>query len=161
MGSKKTLSGLLLCLIFCFSSSGFCGDLEGPYSVTRVVDGDTIVISYNGTKEKVRMLCVDTPESVHPDKSRNSPQGKKASQYTFHRLNGENVYLEFEGRHRGKYGRLLAYVWIGDQNYNIELVREGWSPYYIKYGRSGSYDPYFRAAESEAKRLHKNIWGDQ
>jgi micrococcal nuclease len=39
----------------------------GQYKVTRVVDGDTIVINYNGKYEKVRLLCVNTPESVHPD----------------------------------------------------------------------------------------------
>ena len=41
--------------------------LAGQYKVIRVVDGDTIVIRYNGKYEKVRLLCVNTPESVHPD----------------------------------------------------------------------------------------------
>jgi len=47
--------------------------IAGQYKVIRVVDGDTIVIRYNGKYEKVRLLCVNTPESVHPDKKQNIP----------------------------------------------------------------------------------------
>jgi len=42
--------------------------IAGQYKVVHVVDGDTIVVDYQGKHEKVRLLCVDTPESVHPDK---------------------------------------------------------------------------------------------
>ena len=80
--------------------------LAGQYQVIRVVDGDTIVIRYNGKYEKVRMLCVNTPESVHPDKKQNIPMGKVASKYTQKKLIGESVDLEFEIKKlRGNYGR--------------------------------------------------------
>ena len=48
-------------------------------SVIRVVDGDTFVANVNGTEEKIRLIGVDTPESVHPDKSKNTKEGKDAS----------------------------------------------------------------------------------
>ena len=67
------------------------------HEVIRVVDGDTIVVDYNGKFEKVRLLCVNTPESVHPDKKQNVPMGKVASDYTKERLSGMSVVLEFEG----------------------------------------------------------------
>jgi len=69
----------------------------GQHRVIRVVDGDTIVVDYKGKKEKVRMLCVNTPESIHPDKKQNIPMGKVASDYTKKRLKGRYVDLEFEG----------------------------------------------------------------
>jgi len=50
--------------------------LAGQYKVIRVVDGDTIVVNYHGKYEKVRLLCVNTPESVHRDKKQNVPMGK-------------------------------------------------------------------------------------
>lgn len=50
------------------------------YKVIRVVDGDTIVIDYNGAEEKVRLIGVDTPESVHPDEEKNTEFGEKASE---------------------------------------------------------------------------------
>jgi len=54
--------------------------IAGQYEVLRVVDGDTIDINYNGTKERIRLLCVDTPESVHPDQSKNTAMVRKAMQ---------------------------------------------------------------------------------
>ncbi len=133
----------------------------GQYKVIRVVDGDTIVINYNGKKEKVRLLCVNTPESVHPDKKQNIPIGKVASKYTQKKLTGKYVNLEFEvNRLRGNYGRLLAYVFIDGQNLNLDLVRQGLSPYYTKYGKSQRYDSEFRLAEKQARKEKINIWGD-
>lgn len=95
------------------------------HKVIRVVDGDTIVVNYNGNNEKVRLLCVNTPESVHPDKKQNIPMGRVASEYTKKRLKGKYVDLEFEGPFRGRYGRLPAYVFVDGVNFNLELVRQG------------------------------------
>jgi micrococcal nuclease len=131
------------------------------YKVIRIVDGDTIVIEYDGKHEKVRLLCVNTPESVHPDKKQNIPMGKVASKYTMKKLTGKNVNLEFEIKKlRGNYGRLLAYVFIDGQNFNLDLVKQGLSPYYTKYGKSEKYDAEFRAAEKQARKEGLNIWGD-
>ncbi|HYX05353.1 MAG TPA: hypothetical protein VE912_01335 [Bacteroidales bacterium] len=69
--------------------------IAGQYKVVRVVDGDTIVIKYDGEYEKVRLLCVNTPKSVHPDKKQNIPMGKVASRYTEKKLTGKDVNLEF------------------------------------------------------------------
>jgi micrococcal nuclease len=135
--------------------------IAGQYKVIRVVDGDTIVINYNGKKEKVRLLCVNTPESVHPDKKQNIPMGKVASRYTQKKLTGKYVNLEFELiRLRGNHGRLLAYVFVDGQNLNLDLVRQGLSPYYTKYGKSQKYNSEFRSAEGQARKEILNIWGD-
>jgi len=100
----------------------------GQHKVIRVVDGDTIVVDYKGKNEKVRMLCVNTPESVHPDKKQNIPMGKTASNYTKKRLKGRYVDLEFEGPLRGNYNRLLSYLILDGENFNLELVKQGLSP---------------------------------
>lgn len=126
--------------------------------VLRVIDGDTFVITYAGKKEKVRLLNVDTPESVHPDASRNTMMGVKASDYTKQMLENKYVVLEFEDEARGKYGRLLAYAHLQGLNFNIELVKQGFSPYLTKYGVSKKYDAQFRAAEQFAKSQGLNIW---
>jgi len=135
--------------------------VAAEYKVIRVVDGDTIVIDYNGKPEKVRLLCVNTPESVHPDKKQNVPMGKVASRFAKKRLSGKYIDLEFEGnRTRGKYRRLLSYVFVEGENLNLELVREGLSPYYTKYGPSENYDRDFREAERFARHHRLNIWGN-
>jgi len=134
--------------------------IAGQYKVVRVVDGDTIVIRYNGKYEKVRFLCVNTPESVHPDEKQNIPMGKVASRYTQKKVTGKYVGLEFESYKRGNYGRLLAYVFVDRKNINLDLVRQGLSPYYTKYGKSQKYDAEFRASERQARKEKLNIWGD-
>ena len=135
--------------------------IAGQYKVIRIVDGDTIVIQYDGKYEKVRLLCVNTPESVHSDKKQNIPMGKVASKYTQKKLTGKYVNLEFEIKKlRGHYGRLLAYVFVDGQNFNMDLVRQGLSPYYTKYGKSEKYNSEFRSAEKLARKEKLNIWGD-
>jgi len=155
-GRRLKTASILLALLFTLPALA----LAGQYKVIRVVDGDTIVIRYNGKYEKVRLLCVNTPESVHPDKKQNIPMGKVASRYTQKKLTGKYVDLEFESYRRGNYGRLLAYVFVDGQNLNLDLVMQGLSPYYTKYGRSQKYDAEFRTAEKQARKEKLNIWGD-
>lgn len=95
------------------------------YDVVRVVDGDTIVVDYNGVEEKVRLIGVDTPESVHPDSDKNTEAGILASDYTKQRLEGKQVELEFDVQQRDQYGRLLAYVWVDGVMYNKTLLKDG------------------------------------
>jgi len=86
---------------------------------------------------------------------------KVASRYTQKKLTGKYVNLEFEiKRIRGNYGRLQAYVFVDGHNLNLDLVRQGLSPYYTKYGKSEKYDAEFRAAEKQARKDQLNIWGD-
>ena len=130
------------------------------YRVIRVVDGDTAVIDYHGIDAKVRFLCVNTPESVHPDTKQNVPMGKVASKYTEKRLSGKQIDLGHGDEPRDKYGRLLAYIFVDGVNFNVELVRQGLSPYYTKYGTCEPYAQQFREAEQLAQREKLNIWGD-
>lgn len=127
--------------------------------VDRVVDGDTIVVLIDGKTEKVRLLRVNTPESVHPDKKQNIPAGTVASDYTKTQLAGKTVELETEGPDRDKYDRLLRNVWVDGKNFCVELVRRGHSPFYTAYGK-GKYEEDFKAAEKEARDAKRGIWSD-
>jgi len=153
---KLKTGSILLTLLFVFPVLASADQ----YKVIRVVDGDTIVIKYNGKYEKVRLLCVNTPESVHPDKKQNIPMGKVASRYTQKKLTGKYADLEYESYQRGNYGRLLAYVFVDGKNINLDFVRQGLSPYYTKYGKSKKYHAEFKAAEKLARKEKLNIWGD-
>lgn len=85
-------------------------------SVVKVVDGDTIVIRYKNLKtDKVRLIGVDTPESVAPIESGkiNTEEGRQASEFTKGILKkGTTVYLESDEGDRDTYGRALRYVWL-------------------------------------------------
>ena len=103
------------------------GSTFPQYDVVRVVDGDTIVIDFDGTNEKVRLIGVDTPESVHPDKEKNSAFGQEVSEFSKSQLSGKSVGIEFDVRERDQYGRLLAYVYLGDEMYNKKLLEIGYA----------------------------------
>ncbi len=100
------------------------------------------------------MPCVNTEESVHPDKKRNTEFGKETSDHVKellkHNSGALSGFLEFEaGRRRGKYGRLLCYVFPQNPlqfNLNLYLVRQGYSAYYTSYGHSRKYHDEFREA---------------
>ncbi len=100
---------------------------KNEYKVLRVVDGDTIVIDYNGIEEKVRMIGIDTPESVHPDAQKNTTEGKTASEYTKMMLEGKNITLELDVQERDMYGRLLAYVYLNGVMFNKTLLENGYA----------------------------------
>lgn len=94
-------------------------------SVKRVVDGDTVVLEKNGYEYKVRLIGVDTPESVHLDKNKNTKEGKIASDFTKERLTGKKVDIEFDLKPQDKYGRYLVYLYVDGISYNEVLLEEG------------------------------------
>lgn len=82
-------------------------------SFVRAKDGDTIVININGTEDIVRLVEIDTPESVHPDTGKNSIEGIKASNYVKSLLSENQIlYLTKDITDRDQYGRLLRLVWL-------------------------------------------------
>ncbi len=89
-----------------------------PVTLEAVYDGDTLRVRMpDGTKETVRLLMIDAPESVHPDETKNTEEGRKASEFLSELLGKERtLYLEYEDEenNRDLYGRLLAYVWLTD-----------------------------------------------
>ncbi|MGB8689765.1 MAG: thermonuclease family protein [Microcoleus sp.] len=140
--------------------------------ITQVVDGDTIKVSLNGKIESLRLICVDTEESYSGGSKPVTVAGKEASEMAkkyFATVDGglAKVDIEFDTddpievaveKHRDHYGRLLCYVHKGEENYNLKLIVEGWSPYFVKYGRSRLYHRQMTDAEAVAKAYNLVIW---
>ncbi|MCX7710647.1 MAG: thermonuclease family protein [Clostridia bacterium] len=126
--------------------------------VTKVTDGDTLEVKYKGKTQKVRLLCVDTPESVKTN-VQVQPYGKEASEYTKQKVLGKKVKLVFDKGLRDRYGRLLAYVIINDQYFlNADLVRAGYARVEIVSPNS-SQSEYFKNLQQQAVKDQKGIWG--
>jgi micrococcal nuclease len=128
-------------------------------TVTRVVDGDTIEISpaIDG-KEEVRLIGVDTPETVDPN-SDVQPYGPQASRFTTQELEGERIELEFDQEREDSFGRLLAYVRLSDGAlFNETLLRRGYAQLYI-VPPNDKYEARFRAAQQEARDAERGLWG--
>ncbi|SET47932.1 micrococcal nuclease [Salinibacillus kushneri] len=125
--------------------------------VSRVVDGDTIEIQYKGKTEDVRLLLVDTPETVHPSKPV-QPFGPEASAFAKENLSGRQVKVEFDGPKRDHYDRLLAYIWVDGKMFNQVLLEEGLTRLAYVYDPPYThYDAYVKA-QTQAVNAKKGIW---
>ena len=104
-------------------------------NVVHVVDGDTVVVDDGHGSETVRLLGVDTPETVHPQKPVEY-FGKEASAFTKRMAEGQLVRLErdLSNADRDPYGRLLRYVYLEDGRLlNAEIIAQGYGFAYVKF----------------------------
>ncbi len=127
------------------------------YKVVRVVDGDTFIIDYNGKEERVRLIGIDTPESVHPSEEKNTEEGIKTSNYTKERLEGKMVKIELDVQHRDKYGRILAYAYIDGNMYNKELLELGYAKL-ATYPPNVKYVDEFTKLQEKAREDKVGMW---
>lgn len=134
--------------------------LSGTF-VTKVIDGDTIDVSINGTKEKVRLIGIDTPEIVDPRKPVQC-FGREASQKTKEVLLNQKVKLEADSTQddRDRYRRLLRYVFLEDgTNINKYLIEQGYA-YEYTYEEPYIYQSQFKEAQKIAQDSKRGLWGD-
>lgn len=126
--------------------------------IKRVVDGDTLVAQYRGKEYKIRMLYVDTPESV---KSGVEPQpySREASAYVKDKVEGKTVRLVFEKGLEDRYDRLLAHVLLEDGSYvNGLLVRNGFARVEV-VRPNNSHEAYFESLQQQAEEDKAGLWG--
>lgn len=131
------------------------------YSISRIIDGDTIKIKTGGQNETVRLIGLDTPETVDPRRPVEC-FGKEASEKAKSILSGEKVRIETDPSQglRDKYGRLLAYVFLSDGTlFNKMMIEEGYGHEYT-YHLPYKYQKEFKAAEQTARELKKGLWAD-
>ena len=130
-----------------------------PRPVVRVVDGDTFVIDRDGTQHAVRLIGVDTPETVHPSMPVQA-YGKEASRFLTNLLKGERVYVVLDPQQgeKDRYGRLLGYVYrVPDGMFvNAEIIRQGYGHAYTRY--PFKYMAGFKKLEQFAKLAEKGLW---
>jgi micrococcal nuclease len=126
-----------------------------PATVEAVVDGDTLETS-EGT---VRLIGVDTPETVDPDQPP-EPGGEEASDFTTDALESEEVELELGEETKDDYGRTLAYAWTDEGMFNEVLLREGYGELLI-IEPNDAYEECLAAAEAAAREEGLGIWGEE
>ena len=138
---------------------GSGGAGAGIGRVVRVVDGDTIHVQLGATRENVRYIGVDTPETKHPTKGVEC-FGEQASDFNARLVGGERVRLVRDVEERDRYGRLLAYVYRARDGLfvNAELARLG-------YAQPLTIPPDVRHAERfatlarQAREHRRGLWG--
>lgn len=134
--------------------------------ITRVVDGDTVEARVGGEVEDVRLIGVDTPETVKPD----APVecfGLAASAFTKRELEGRRVRLVLGEERRDRYGRLLAYAYLPPRErsgggrplfFNAALVRRGLART-LTIPPNDRFAAVLRRLELRAAREGRGLWG--
>lgn len=129
--------------------------LEG--TVVKVVDGDTIHVRLDDDRvEKVRYIGVNTPEVHHPKRGE-EPGGREAAEVNRRLVSGRHVRLELDVQSRDRYGRLLAYVWIGDSMVNAELVSQGYAQV-MTVPPNVRYQELFLKLQRDARAAGRGLW---
>lgn len=128
---------------------------SGPWRVERIVDGDTIevAVGYTDHNEKVRLLNINTPEEGQTGYYEATAALRSLLEF-------RTVELEFEkpgAPTRDRYGRVLAFVFVSDTLVNYEMVKRGWSDFYIDYGR-GRYALPIEFAEADARANRRGLY---
>ena len=144
--------------VFTGGGRGRSRDVPGlPATVSRVVDGDTIVVALDGEAFVVRYLGIDAPETVRPEWPV-EPFGPEASALNKQLVEGKTVWLESDVSETDRFGRLLRYVWLEDGRLvNALLVGEG-------YARAVALPPDLKHADKimrlqgEARADERGLW---
>lgn len=129
------------------------------YDVIRVVDGDTLHIMKGGEEVTLRLIGMNTPETVDP---RTTVQcfGHEASDKAKELLTGKKVRLETDPSQDtlDKYGRTLGYIYLPDGTmYNEWMIRHGYA-YEYTYHSAYKYQTEFKAAQKYAEDNELGLW---
>jgi len=131
------------------------------YDVTKITDGDTIHIEMDGRDETVRLIGINTPETVDPRRTVEC-FGKEASTRMKEIAKGKIVRLEFDETQdtRDTYGRLLAYIYLEDgQMINRKMIAEGYA-YEYTYLLPYKYQKEFRQLQNLAQSSKRGLWAE-
>ncbi|MCX5679878.1 MAG: thermonuclease family protein [Candidatus Omnitrophica bacterium] len=153
---------------FVFTNSKEPADADSSfYTVSRVIDGDTIVLSDG---RKVRLTGIDTPEVYYSEKllkdSKKSGQdiktiqglGRRASAFTKELCLGKKVRLEYDVDRHDRYKRTLAYVYLEDGTFvNQKIVQEGFAQV-MTVVPNVKYADLFLKSQKEAREANRGLW---
>ncbi len=129
------------------------------YPVVKVIDGDTLVIARGEENIALRLIGLDTPETVDPRKPVQC-FGLESSAKAHELLDGKRVRVEQDPSQGvlDKYGRTLAYVYLPDRTlFNKLMIQEGFGHEYT-YNLPYTYQKEFKAAEQEARAAKRGLW---
>ncbi|EAD0967011.1 thermonuclease [Listeria monocytogenes] len=127
--------------------------------VVRVIDGDTLILAMGNQQKRVRLLLIDTPESVKPGVSV-QPVAKEASDYLKESLTDQDVTYAYDlGNKQDKYGRELCYVFVEGTLVQKDLIERGYAIVRYAEAPNTTYLEELKNAEKIAKEQHFGVWG--
>ncbi len=155
----RILPALVALVVAACGTSSSADQPPGRAIVSHVVDGDTIDVVVGGHRERVRLIGINTPETVDPRRPVEC-FGHEASLYTSSLLpEGTEVDLVRDVEPRDAYGRLLAYVYRRPDNLfvNLDLATQGYADL-LTFPPNIAHVDEFRGAVGAARRASRGLW---
>ena len=130
------------------------------FPVVWVVDGDTIIVLKDEINTKVRLIGIDTPESVATGKNadKNCEEGNVASDFVKNLLSGSKVALEYDIEPQDKYGRDLCYVYLEDGTMLNKMLLEIGYARIMKIEPNVKYSSEFNEISLKARKDKKGFY---
>jgi micrococcal nuclease len=122
-----------------------------------VIDGDTIIVVVNGQRLKVRYLGMNCPEVTKDGHYDPEPGALEAWEANKKLVDGKTIRMDLDLQRFDKYGRLLAYVYVGDRMVNVELLRQGYAQV-MKIPPNVKFASEFRRLERQARKAQVGLW---
>jgi micrococcal nuclease len=155
--AKRRLFGILAGLIVLAAVSIALVPRADAATVSRIVDGDTLVVTFDGREETLRLLNIDTPETKHPSKEKQC-LGDEATDWLEQRLPpGSTIELAFDQEKTDRYGRLLAAVYENDSLVNAEIAEQGLGVP-VTFGDNTAFRQDVDAAHETAKSAQRGLF---
>jgi len=142
---QRALAGAAIAVVMLAIPTVAAAQRSFHATVTWIDDGDTVWISEDGHRLRVRLSGVDCPELAQPF-------GAEARRATLTALLQRDVTVDV--RDVDAYGRLVARIHNGGRDMSEDLLRDGLAWYYSRFVT----DPVLASAESEARRAHRGLW---
>ncbi|MFT6910878.1 MAG: micrococcal nuclease [Candidatus Paceibacteria bacterium] len=134
-------------------------DIQGEVTLIRIVDGDTLVVEIKDMEEKVRIIGIDTPESVKPNSKVECFGQEATNQMRYMLENVSSVHIETDPtqKNRDIHGRLLAHVFSNGENIGERMITGGYA-YEYTYRKPYIYQDEYLYAQSQAQKDERGLW---
>ena len=144
-----------------YDSEPIVSEYDGVATVIRVIDGDTFLLDFEGEEQRVRLIGVDTPESVAPANysKANTSEGKEVSEIVKDKIReGDRLYYEYDVEKTDKYGRTLAYLYFDDETMIEDWLIENGYANVATYPPNVKYSEHFAELAHEAAENGVGLW---
>ena len=128
-----------------YKLENFLSDSDASATVERIIDGDTVVAG----NETIRLLGINTPE-------KKEFYCGEAKEFLSEKILNKTIIIKFGKDKKDRYGRTLAYIFLGPENVNLETVKNGFANYYFPSGKDKYYNS-FKNAWSECIKDEINL----
>jgi endonuclease YncB( thermonuclease family) len=152
----RSVAVLVVAAVLGVVGPAFAQRQVGPAYVTRVASGDLVYAEIGGRLEAIHYIGVNVPVVAHPTRG-SEPYAAVVQEMNRRLVDGKWIRLVLEEPSRDRFGRLQAYVWLGDLFVNAALLYWGYGEAAASI-RHPRYVTYFRSLEEAARREHRGLW---